>query len=441
MDLLFKILIPFLRLCIVPFDISLFFMFGLSILICEAVLHFLTHFCAQDFVENLWWISFIILLSGDIHKNPGPKSFKMLHWNVNSISTDNFLRKTLIEAYNVPIKYDLIAISETGLHSDISDADLEIEGYTLYRRDLPANRNYGGIMVYVSDNIASQDRNDLETLEDQLILELNIDKKRIFISSNYRKHHADEAELTAYMENFELSMQNVKSESPFCSFFIGDFNCHNTAWLNSDRTDIQGELLNDIILQNGFQQLVKEPTHFMGNTNTCIDLVITDQPNLVNECCVIPTLHNRCHHYLNHTEINIMNTPPPAYYRRIWHYNRANENAIRTAISAFNWQQQLNSLSHSPDLQVNLLTETLMNIFTNFIPNKMQRVKARDPPWYNNNILASYKRYNRKFRVYKRRGYPACMLQEIENYKKTYTESVQISQDTYLKTHGLKLNS
>ena len=420
-------------------NFALFLIFSVTVLASETVFYFLAQLMVQNFLKHVWWIYLIILLSGDVHENPGPNSLKILHWNVNSISTDNFLRKTLIEAHNTAVHYDVIAVTETGLHSGTSNTDLEIEGYSLYRRDLPADRNYGGVIVYVSENVASQDRTDLETLQDQLIVELNINNKRIFVSSNYRKHHADENELTAYMQNFELSIENIKSQSPFCCLFVGDYNSHNTAWLSSDRTDTPGELLNDIILQNGFQQLVNEPTHFMGNTKTCIDLVITDQPNLVNECCVLPSLHDKCHHFLNHAEINISITPPPAYYRRIWHYNRANENAIRTALSSFNWQHQLNSLSHSPDLQVNFFTETLMNVFTNFIPNKLQRVKARDPPWYNKNILTAYKRYNRKFRAFKRRGYPLQMIPELERYKKAYTELVKTSQDAYLKTQGLKL--
>ena len=122
------------------------------------------HFKSQPFslCLNLWWLTFIILLSGDIHENPGPQ-LKFLQWNVNSISTENYLRKTLIEAYNVSNKYDLISITETGLHSDTSNDDLQLEGYSLYRRDLPADRNYGGVMVYVSESIASQERRDSET--------------------------------------------------------------------------------------------------------------------------------------------------------------------------------------------------------------------------------------------------------------------------------------
>ena len=37
-----------------------------------------------------------LLLSEDIEINPGP--FKILHWSVNSMTNENYKRKTLIEA-------------------------------------------------------------------------------------------------------------------------------------------------------------------------------------------------------------------------------------------------------------------------------------------------------------------------------------------------------
>ena len=115
-----------LRLLSFPIDISYFLMCLVIIFTCETIAQALNRFLTRACLGNLWWLSLIILLSGDVHENPGPKSFKILHWNVNSISTDNFLRKTLVEAYNVAKNYDIIAISETGLHANISKNDLEI---------------------------------------------------------------------------------------------------------------------------------------------------------------------------------------------------------------------------------------------------------------------------------------------------------------------------
>ena len=46
----------------------------------------------------LWYIRNILLLSGDIETNPGPvstnlQSLSICHWNLNSITTENFLLK------------------------------------------------------------------------------------------------------------------------------------------------------------------------------------------------------------------------------------------------------------------------------------------------------------------------------------------------------------
>ena len=69
----------------------------------------------------LWWISYLILLSGDIELNPGHNRFKVMHWNLNSISTDSFSRKTLVETYNFTENYDLIAITESNIHKNVHD--------------------------------------------------------------------------------------------------------------------------------------------------------------------------------------------------------------------------------------------------------------------------------------------------------------------------------
>ena len=144
----------------------------------------------------------LIFLCGDVHINPGPQpdKIKILHWNVNSIKTDNFSRVTLIHSFNMINHYDIIAISETGLHDDDSSDDLTIDGFSLYRRDLPPDETHGGVMVYVNENLSCNVRNDLETDNNQLILELFIEIKKVFVSTNYRKHHANSTQLEDFME-------------------------------------------------------------------------------------------------------------------------------------------------------------------------------------------------------------------------------------------------
>ena len=59
-----------------------------------------------SFTENgsQWVQTLLIILSNDVHQNPGPpfhnSLFTFMSWNVNSLAKDNFHRVRLIEAHN-----------------------------------------------------------------------------------------------------------------------------------------------------------------------------------------------------------------------------------------------------------------------------------------------------------------------------------------------------
>ena len=70
----------------------------------------------------LWHISILIYLSGDIETNPGPvtnysQGFKICHWNLNSLPTDNFIKIPHLEAYAISHNIDIFCLSETFLNS------------------------------------------------------------------------------------------------------------------------------------------------------------------------------------------------------------------------------------------------------------------------------------------------------------------------------------
>ena len=127
----------------------------------------------------------------------------------------------------------------------------------------------------------------------------------------------------------------VASTKPYLITHLGDFNAHNTHWWQGDTTNNPGELLEEVFDDLGLYQLVKEPTHFSANAKSCIDLVVTNQPNLISDCSIKPSLHSTCHYQINHVEVNINNPPLPPYNRKMWHYSQANVHAINKRISEF----------------------------------------------------------------------------------------------------------
>ena len=101
----------------------------------------------------------LLLIAGDIHPNPGPtvkkKSIDICHINSRSLycidkETRTYLKFDEIVQYAIhDMKADILCLSETWLDGSISDSDVLIPNYTIFRND--RSRHGGGVAIYVSD--------------------------------------------------------------------------------------------------------------------------------------------------------------------------------------------------------------------------------------------------------------------------------------------------
>jgi hypothetical protein len=363
-----------------------------------------------------------------------------MHWNCNSLLAHNGIRIPLIESYNVLQKYDIIAITESALNDTVSDVDIELEGYIPIRKNLPPGVTHGGVLLYYKDSLAIQEITDFETHDNMIVCKIIVGNKTIFVSATYRKHHQNPNQLHTFFSNYRDMCSKVLNERPYCVVHLGDLNSHSSNWWAGDTSDEAGSLLVDIYDDTGLFQLVNEPTHLIGNHSSCIDLVATDQPNLINECSIHPSLHSTCHHQVNHVVLNINNPLPPPYIRKVWHYDRAETDNVKSAMDLFPWENELRKLENDPNAQVELLTDVILNISSNFIPSDLKRVKPRDPPWITKNITHYYRTYKKKYKRFAKNGCPAGSRQDIENLRDNYTKLVDDAQQKYLIGQGIKLS-
>ena len=91
--------------------------------------------------------------SGDIEINPGSMKSSRLsfcHWNLNGISTHDFVKVPLIEAFIKANNIEIICLSETFLDSAIplNDETLYIKGYSMIRAGHPSNTKRGDVCIY-----------------------------------------------------------------------------------------------------------------------------------------------------------------------------------------------------------------------------------------------------------------------------------------------------
>ena len=92
-------------------------------------------FCMYIFVSFCF---FILLLSGDIELNPGPKYGSVLdiiHLNIRSI------RNKIEDLYKIVNEFDIVCFSETHLDNNVTNEQINKEGFSqIIRKD----RNWYG---------------------------------------------------------------------------------------------------------------------------------------------------------------------------------------------------------------------------------------------------------------------------------------------------------
>ena len=133
-----------------------------------------------------WSCSNILLLrAGDISPNPGPfkNGLRFFHWNLNSLDAREKVKIPLIESYNSIYHYELIAISEAMLDKSIPNDDIFIHGFSrnIFRSDHPGESKIGGVCLYYKENLSVTQRLDLQVLDEMIVSEIKIGRKKYFL--------------------------------------------------------------------------------------------------------------------------------------------------------------------------------------------------------------------------------------------------------------------
>ena len=170
-----------------------------------------------------------------------------------------------------------------------------------------------------------------------------------------------------------------------------------------------------------------------------MDLIATDQPNLVMASGTRDSLDSNCHHQIIYCKVKLGIPPPPPIDRKIWHYNRANMAAIQRSMNNFPWYDHF-SLNSDVNWRVKTFTEIFLNIMSNFIPNEIKRIFPRDPPWITKPLKTLLKKKNRLYQSYKRHGYKEDDRLRLETFRNECHSAIESAKLSYLSNLGNKLN-
>ena len=87
----------------------------------------------------------------------------------------------------------------------------------------------------------------------------------------------------------------------------GDFNVRSSSWWKNDLTTREGGQVDTITSSYGWSQLIREPTHILPNSSTCIDLILINQNNFIMDSGIHASLHPNCYHQTVYGKLNFKN--------------------------------------------------------------------------------------------------------------------------------------
>ena len=215
-------------------------------------------------------INLLILLCGDIESCPGPQTdevrdvprrntllnqsgMNIFHQNVRGLFSNRVYISELFENFK---GIDVLALSETHITSFF-----KIPSYTFVSNYRKKGKG-GGVAAYISSNIASERRHDLENeVTESIWIEIILKHtKNILIGIFYRPPDSSKYLHRDFNNTFNEVLSSVSSE-PCESIVIGDFNINYS--VPGDNPKFKA-----IMNLYSFKQMINKPTQVSGLTKT-----------------------------------------------------------------------------------------------------------------------------------------------------------------------------
>ena len=178
------------------------------------------------FIQFVWSHGLLITLSDDIGTNPRPKpnpshNFSVFHWNVNSLIAYNYLKGSLLRAYIVIKKFEVLCLSETYLNSYnlFDDEKFNLPGYNIVRVNyLPNTKRW---CLDLLQELFPFEGSWYSTFV--RIWNKKLRTRHVILSPLYRFPSQSKDESESFPDKFELNCDSV-----VISFVLGNVNANKT---------------------------------------------------------------------------------------------------------------------------------------------------------------------------------------------------------------------
>ena len=220
-----------------------------------------------------------------IQGNTSKSEMKCMCLNARSIIN----KKTELNIMVDDIKPHIIGITESWANNDITNAELGLEGYVMFRKDRIGRRG-GGVLLYIKDTIPAYEVQLQEEADcnDAIWCNLVTGHTTVIIGVVYRCPNITK-------QNNEKIHNAINEVSKGDCIIMGDFNHGNIKWDTLQSTGVEDSTFLCLVQDNFLTQHVLEPTR----AARVLDIVLSSQKEFVDNVVIQEPLGSSDHNQLH----------------------------------------------------------------------------------------------------------------------------------------------
>ena len=211
----------------------------------------------------------------------------------------------------------IIGITESWATPDISDAELGMTGYVMFRKDRLGRRG-GGVILYIKESIQAY----------EIKLEKEAGKSTLSVGLVYRSPNIS-------MEENEKIHNAIKEVSKRDCIIMGDFNHGHIQWTSLQSTGREDQEFLNLVQDSFLSQHVLEATR----GENVLDIVLSSQKEFVDNVKICEPLgcsdHNQIHFIIKVKGERNRNIR----YRKYFHKGRYKD--MREYLAKIDWNNTL----------------------------------------------------------------------------------------------------
>ena len=311
---------------------------------------------------------------------------------------------------------DVLCIGETWIEPNIEDSHLSIPGYKIFRCDYGRG---GGVCVYVKSDLSATlinlDTAKVPGIEDLWITVQSRKLPSVIIGCIYRHPKSPSSTFDILLDKFRTIVLRKKPV-----FILGDIN---------DNQLVPNSRLSKIINTCKLTQLIDKPTRITENSKTLLDVIITNNPNMVKMSDVIPG--PIADHELITVNINI-DKPKRKPIKKTFRCQR-NYNADEFCLSLMNEERNFAPIINTDDvhLQVNIFNEVFTKCLNSCAPIVEREIYRPYAPWINEEVKSAMRSRDTLQKQLKSRRYDSLLQEQYKSAKKKVRSLIKTRKKEY----------